>query len=219
MRENLPCCTYLYKEDGMKIAIIGATGRVGSRIAEEALRRGHNVTGIARNPDSGKVAEGVELEKADANDPLDLAPHLKDHDVVVSAARFAELTAPPLLEAVRNAEVQRLLVVGGAASLELAPGQILLDSPNFPEAYKVEAVPGKDFLDELRQVDDLDWTFLSPAIDFAPGERTGSYRTGGDQLLTDEDGNSRISMEDYAIAVLDELEQSKHVKQRFSVAY
>jgi putative NADH-flavin reductase len=203
----------------MKIAIIGATGRAGSRIAAEALRRGHSVTGVVRNPDKANAPQGVTLVKADATNPQELAPALRGHDWVVSAAKFQILKAQPLIEAMRAAGVKRLFVVGGAASLETAPGRSLLDSPDFPEVYKAEAVPGKAFLEDLRKVQDLDWTFLSPAAELAPGERTGKYRVGGDRLLADAEGKSHISMEDYAIAVLDELEQPKHVKQRFTVAY
>ncbi|EPR41722.1 hypothetical protein dsx2_3072 [Desulfovibrio sp. X2] len=202
----------------MKIAIIGATGRVGSRIAAEALSRGHQVTGIVRHPHAAKAPEGVRLVVADARDSAELAMQLAGHDAVVSAANFAVLTAEPLLEAVRSAGITRLFVVGGAGSLEVVPGRLVVDEPSFPAEFLAEAVPGKEFLDALRTVDDLDWTFLSPPAEFAPGERTGTYRTGGDQLLTDDTGRSRISMEDYAIAALDELEHPRHVKQRFTVA-
>lgn len=109
--------------------------------------------------------------------------------------------------------------MGGAASLEVAPGALLLDSPSFPDKYKAEAVPGKQFLDDLRAETALDWTFLSPPAMFAPGERTGKYRVGTDQLLSDKNGQSRISMEDYAVAMVDELEHPQHTRQRFTVAY
>jgi putative NADH-flavin reductase len=203
----------------MKIAIIGATGRAGSRIASEALRRGHSVTGVVRTPEKAATPQGMTLVKADATDPQALASVLRGHDVVVSAARFQSLTAQPLIEAVQAAGVKRLFVVGGAASLETAPGRSLLDTPGFPEAYKPEASAGMIFLEDSRRVQTLDWTFLSPSGEFAPGERTGTFRIGGDQLLVAADGRSRISMEDYAIAAVDELEQPKHLKQRFTVGY
>ncbi|SDY49338.1 hypothetical protein SAMN04515617_11550 [Collimonas sp. OK242] len=202
----------------MKIAIIGVTGRAGSRIAAEALRRGHSVTGIARSTSQAAPA-GVDLHQGDATQPEQLAALIRGHDAVVSAAQFRVLKAAPLLQAVKSAGVQRLLVVGGAASLEVAPGVILLDSPDFPAEYKVEAVPGKQFLDDLRAETAVDWTFLSPPAMFAPGERSGKFRIGRDQLLADEKGQSQISMEDYAIALLDEIEQPKHLRQRFTVAY
>jgi putative NADH-flavin reductase len=203
----------------MKIAIIGATGHAGSRIASEALRRGHSVTGIVRTPEKAGTPSGMTLVKGDATDPQALASVLRGHDVVVSAARFQSLTAQPLIEAAQAAGVKRLFVVGGAASLETAPGRSLLDTPGFPEAYKPEASAGTKFLADLRSVQTLDWTFLSPSGEFAPGERTGRFRVGGDQLLVAPDGRSRISMEDYAIAALDELEQPKHPRQRFTVGY
>jgi len=119
---------------------------------------------------------------------------------------------------VRNSDVKRYLVVGGAGSLEVAPGVRLVTTPDFPAAYKAEASKGADFLDLLRTVDDLDWTFLSPSAMFVPGERTGKFRLGRDKLLSNENGSS-ISFEDYAIALADEIENPRHVKQRFTVGY
>jgi uncharacterized protein len=204
----------------MKIGIIGVTGRAGSRIAAEALRRGHSVTGIVRSPEKADVPEGVTVQKGDATQPEQLTPRLRGHEAVISAATFQVLKAAPLLQAVKAAGVQRLLVVGGGApSLEVAPGTLLLDSPTFPDEYKVEAIPGKQFLDDLRAETALDWTFLSPPAIFAPGERTGKYRVDKDQLLSDASGQSRLSMEDYAVAMVDKLEHPQHVRQRFTVAY
>jgi len=203
----------------MKISIIGVTGRAGSRIAAEALRRGHQVTGIARHPEQAGALAGVSLIKADAAEPAQLAEVLRGHDAVISTARFQTVKATPLLAALNAAGVPRLLVVGGAASLEVAPGAILLDSPSFPTEYRVEAEPGKQFLDDLRGETGIDWTFLSPSALFAPGERTGQFRLGRDQLLSDAQGKSHISMEDYAIAMIDELEHPQHSRQRFTVGY
>jgi len=203
----------------MKIAIIGVTGRAGSRIAAEALRRGHSVTGIVRSVDAVDVPAGVTLLQGDATHPEQLAQLIQGHDAVISAANFRVLQAAPLLQALKAAGLKRLLVVGGAASLEIAPGAILFDSPNFPAEYKVEAAAGKQFLDDLRAETALDWTFLSPSALFAPGARTGKFRLGRDQLLSDDSGQSHISMEDYAIALLDELEQPQHLRQRFTVGY
>ncbi|MDN0085003.1 NAD(P)-dependent oxidoreductase [Crenobacter sp. SG2305] len=203
----------------MKIAIIGVTGRAGSRIAAEALSRGHQVTGIVRHPEQAGAPVGVSLVKADAADPAQLVEALRGHDAVISAARFQTVKAAPLLAALKAAEVPRLLVVGGAASLEVEPGAILLDSPSFPAEYRVEAEPGKQFLDDLRGETDIDWTFLSPSALFAPGERTAQFRLGKDQLLCDTQGKSHISMEDYAIAMIDELEHPQHSRQRFTVGY
>lgn len=203
----------------MDIALLGVSGRVGSRLLAELLRRGHHVTGIAR--DTGKLASqpGLQLKNGDANQPAQLAPLLAGHDAVLSALKFATTDAASLIAAVKQAGVARLLVVGGAATLEVAPGQILLDAPGFPAAYRPEAEGGRRFLDALRGERVLDWTFLSPPAEFDPGERTGTFRLGGDQLLADASGKSWISMEDYAIALVDELETPRHSRQRFTVGY
>ena len=202
------------------IAILGITGRVGSRIANELLARGHTVTGISRNTDKIQAKPGLALEQADVARLDDLVPLLRGHDAVVSATRFAGGTdAATVVAAAKQAGVPRLLVVGGAGSLEIAPGKALVDTPQFPEAYKAEALAGRTFLEALRAEQALDWTFLSPSALLEPGERTGSYRTGGDQLLADANGKSWISMEDYAIAMADEIEKPAHSRQRFTVGY
>lgn len=203
----------------MNIAIIGATGQVGSRIAAEALARGHNVTGLARTPDPAKTPPGVKLIQADARQTASLAPLLQGHDAVITAAFCRDLQAESVAAALRQAGVRRLFVVGGAGSLQTGPGTILLDSPDFPDEYKPEALGAKAFLEDLRAIGDLDWTFLSPAALLEPGQRTGKFRIGGDRLLVGPDGQSRISIEDYAIAVLDELESPQHIRRRFTVAY
>jgi putative NADH-flavin reductase len=203
----------------MKIALIGAGGRVGSRLLTELLNRGHSVTGIARNTTQLTSRPGLVLKVGDATQPAQLAPLLAGHDAVVSATRFQTSDARALITAVKQAGVPRLVVVGGAASLEVAPGKALFDAPGFPEAYKPEAQAGRRFLDVLRAEKELNWTFLSPSAEFAPGERTGKFRLGGDQLLSDANGKSWISMEDFAIALVDELETPKHPRQRFTVGY
>ena len=123
------------------------------------------------------------------------------------------------MAAAKQAGVPRLLVVGGAGSLEVAPGVALVDTPQFPAAYKAEALAGRAFLDTLRGEKALDWTFISPSALFEPGERTGSFRLGGDALLSDAAGQSRITMEDFAIALADEIETPAHPRQRFTVGY
>lgn len=203
----------------MKIALIGASGNVGSRVATEALSRGHQVTGIARHPERIAAKAGLTAVRGDAASPESLSRALADHDAVVSSTRFQGSDARVLLSAVRKSGVKRLLVVGGAGSLEVAPGRALIDAPDFPPAYKPEASAGRDFLNVLRGEKDLDWTFLSPSAFFAPGERTGKFRVGGDALLVGADGMSRISMEDYAIALVDELETPRHPRRRFTVGY
>jgi putative NADH-flavin reductase len=203
----------------MNVALIGATGNVGSRVAAEVLSRGHRVTGIARHPEKLPARPGLTLVKGDAADAAGLPGLLAGHDAVVSSTRFVGADARALIAAVNKSGVRRLLVVGGAGSLEVAPGVALIDSPNFPDAYKPEASAGRDFLNVLRGEKELEWTFFSPAAFFGPGERTGKFRLGGDALLVGPDGQSRLSMEDYAIALVDELETPRHVRRRFTAAY
>lgn len=203
----------------MKIAVIGATGNVGAPLVDEALRRGHAVTGIAR--DASKLPErpGLLPVSGDAEQPGQLATLIAGHDVVVSSIMFLNSDMRKLVEAVRGSGVRRYYVVSGAGSLEVAPGQLNVDQPGFPDFARAEATRGKEYLAHLRSVDDLDWTFLSPSSLFIAGERTGRFRLGGDQLLVDEDGKSWITYEDYAVALLDDIEAPKHVKQRFTVGY
>lgn len=201
-----------------RIALIGASGKVGSRILKELSDRGHTVTGIARNPDKIASLPHVTALKGDVLDKDGLAALLKGHDAVISAVYFKVSDPDLLISAVRASGVKRYLVVGGAGSLEVAPGQRLIDQPDFPEAYREEASRGAVFLDKLKAVNDLDWTFLSPSALFVPGERTGHFRIGKDTLLTHENGSS-ISFEDYAIALVDELETPAHIRQRFTVGY
>jgi putative NADH-flavin reductase len=190
----------------MNVALIGFSGRVGSRVFAELLARGHTVTGIARRAAGARPGPGVAVRQADATDAAQLAPALAGHDAVISASNFVSSDPKALLAAVKRAGVGRLLVVGGAGSLEVAPGKFLIDATDFPDAYKPEARAGRDFLDALRAGRNLDWTSLSPSAEFEPGERTGKFRLGKDQLLAGAGGRSRISMEDYAIAPVDELE-------------
>jgi putative NADH-flavin reductase len=203
----------------MKVALIGVSGQVGTRLLAELLRRGHEVTGIARDVRGMAARPHLLLKNGDATRTTQLAPLLAGHDAAISATRFATSDARALIDAVKQAGVPRLLVVGGAASLEVAPGQVLIDAPGFPAAYKPEAEAGRRFLDTLRKATQLDWSFLSPSAEFVPGERTGTFRLGGDQLLTDANGRSWISMEDFAIALVDELETPRHSRQRFTVGY
>jgi putative NADH-flavin reductase len=202
----------------MKIALIGATGNAGSRILAELSRRGHSVTAIARHPQKVAVLPGVTPVKADVDDAAGLAAAIKGHDAVISSVHFTASDPHKLIAAVREARVPRYLVVGGASSLEVAPGVKLIDTPEFPAIYKAEASAGNVFLDLLRRQSDLDWTYLSPSAVFAPGERTGKFRLGRDQLLTNDQG-SHISFEDYAIALVDEIEKPAYSRQRFTVGY
>lgn len=203
----------------MKIAIIGATGNVGTRLVNEALNRHHSVTAIARDTSKLTPRAGLSPTVGDASKPDTVLPLLKGQEAIISALRFEDSNPQQLIELARRSGVKRYLIVGGAASLEIAPGQILLNAPNFPAAYKAEATAGKEFLDTLRNVKDLDWTFLSPSAFFGPGERTGKFRRSDNTLLTAADGKSSISYEDYAIAMIDEIEKPQHIRGRFTVGY
>ncbi len=202
-----------------KIAIIGATGRAGSQLLEEALRRGHSVIAIARNTDKLAVRPGVSVKQVDALDAEALQQAISGSDVVISAAHFATLPASAVIGPVKKAGVKRLLVVGGAGSLLLPGGTRVIDSEGFPEAYKAEASAGATFLEALRQEQELDWTFLSPSAEFVETERTGTFRLGQDDLLVSREGHSWISFADFAIAMIDEVETPKHSRQRFTVGY
>lgn len=203
----------------MKIAHIGATGNAGSRIVAEALRRGHEVTAIARHPGKLKPHPQLTLQRGDVNDQASVAKLVSGHDAVISSVKFQLINPRVLIAAVKQANVKRLLVVGGAGTLEVAPGVQLVDTPDFPEAYKAEALKGREFLNVLGAEKELEWTFLSPSAEFAPGERTGKFRLGKDRLLTLPNGESKIAMEDFAIAMINELETAKHVRERFTVGY
>ena len=203
----------------MKIAVVGASGNVGQRIVAEALARGHQVTAIARKRPAGDPVPGVEWKIADLADPAAMAAALAGNDAVVLSVRFGDTDFERALDGVRRSGVARLLVVGGAASLMIAPGKVLLDQPDFPDFIKPEATPARAALERLRGETELDWTFLSPSMMFGPGERTGVFRLGGDALLTAADGKSHISYEDYAVALLDEIEQPRHSRARFTVGY
>ena len=202
-----------------KIAIIGASGRAGSQLLEEALRRGHSVVAIARNVEPIEVKPGVTVKQADALNAEQLQQAVNGSDVVISAAHFTTLPASAVIGPVKKAGVKRLLVVGGAGSLLLSGGGRVIDSVGFPDEYRAEASAGAEFLDALRQENDLDWTFLSPSAEFVETERTGKFRLGQNDLLVSREGRSWISFADYAIALIDEVESPKHSRQRFTVGY
>lgn len=202
----------------MNVALIGASGNVGSRILKELSDRGIAVTAIARDPERIAKLPYVVAEAGDVFDGPRLTALLKGHDVVVSAVHFSASDPRVLIDAVKASGAPRYVVVGGAGSLEVAPGVALVSTPDFPQPYKAEALAGLRFLELLRAEKELDWTFLSPSAVLEPGRRTGQFRLGGDQLLVGEHG-SRISMEDYAIALVDEIERPAHSRRRFTVGY
>lgn len=211
----------------MKVAVLGASGWIGSQIVEEAVTRGHQVIALVRNP-SAIERQDVEVRQLDVLAEQDFAQALQGVDTVIASigGRAAgnhdvvERSAAKLLEQLPNAGVKRLLWVGGAGSLEVAPGVQLVTVPDFPAEYKDEALAQSQALQVFRNSDSpLNWTFVSPAAEIFPGEKLGQFRVGGDQLLTDAQGHSKISVADFASAMLDELETAKHAKQRISVAY
>jgi putative NADH-flavin reductase len=206
-------------ETPMKIAVIGASGNAGSRITAELARRGHAVTAIARNPEKIAAQANVTAVKGDVLDQAGLALLIAGHDAAISSVHFTASDPVRLIGAAKESKVGRYLVVGGAGSLEVAPGVRLVTTPGFPVAYKAEAEKGAAFLDLLRAEKELNWTFLSPSALFTAGERTGKFRLGTDQLLTAEDGKSWISFEDFAVALADEIERPAHIRQRFTVGY
>lgn len=216
----------------MHIALFGAGGQIARRIAREALDRGHQVTAVVRDPSTlQKYDDRLEVTQGDATDAASVAHAAQGADAIVNAisprpspsgrpASSLVDGARAVIAGAKRAGIERLIAVGGASSLEVAPGVRLFDAPGFPDVYKAEAREGIDSLDVYRnESGDLDWTFISPAAEIGPGERTGKYRTGGDQLLTDKNGRSFISYEDYAAALVDELERGRNIRRRMSVAY
>lgn len=209
----------------MKIVLYGANGKAGSRILRELLSRGHHVLAIARDAAKLVPADGLVVGADDLSNAAKTAEVITGADAVISAYgppldKSDELVQVTklLVEAVAQSGVPRLLMVGGAGSLEVAPGVSLIESGHLPPDWLPIARSHSVALDVLRS-SKIDWTSLSPAAYFGPGERTGKFRLGSDNLISDEKGQSLISMEDYAIAIVDELENPRHRRQRFSVGY
>lgn len=213
----------------MKIALIGATGFVGSAILKEALERGHDVTAIVRHPDKLQAHPKLHAKKGDVYSADEVARLVSGHDTVVSAFNpgwndpeiynHQVKGTESIIKGVKQAGVKRLLFVGGAGSLEVKPGVQSVDLPQFPAEYKQGALATRDALNLLRKETSLEWSFLSPSADLSPGQRTGKFRLGKDQLLKDAKGESRVSVEDYSVAMLDEVERPAHIRQRFTVGY
>ena len=209
----------------MNVALYGATGNAGARILKELLARGHLVTAIVRDPAKLQPQPGLSVRRGDLSDVAQIAESLRGTEAVISAYgpglnSPGELVGATerLVNGLQQAGVRRLLMVGGAGSLEVAPGVQLIDSGYLPDEWKPIARAHRDAL-EILKASDLDWTSLCPAGYFEPGQRTGVFRLGKDNLIANEKGESRISMEDYAIAMVDELEKHAHPRQRFSVGY
>jgi putative NADH-flavin reductase len=220
----------LTKEEtpAMKLALVGASGTIGQRILREALRRGHEITAIVRDP-SKITNRSPKLQPVVGNvlDAGSVAAVVKGHDAVLSAYgpggddpdRTLVTAARALITGLKAAGVNRLVVVGGAGTLEIDPGVQLMDTSALPDAWKGIALAHRDAKRVYDTETDLEWSYVSPAAFIEPGDRTGTFRIGGDQLLTDAKGESRISAEDFAVALLDEVEQPKHIRKRFTVAY
>jgi putative NADH-flavin reductase len=210
----------------LKIALFGSTGRIGTRILNEALGRGHKVTAIVRDASQQTVKRpNLEYKTGDVLKPESVAIATKGSDAVISAygpgagdANQIVTAAQALVEGVGTNHPMRLIVVGGAGSLEVSPGVQLVDTPDFPPAYKKLALAHRDALEIIRKAP-FDWTYVSPSAEIDEGSRTGHFRTGANQLLIDPGGQSRISMEDFAVAILDEVEKPKFSRARFTVGY
>jgi putative NADH-flavin reductase len=212
----------------MRIAVFGAAGRIGSRIVTEALNRDIDVTAVVRHQEGyTNIHPHLKVLKGDIFKPQDVETAAFDHDAVVSAYNYTHGAEPTtitdvatvLINGVKRAHVKRLIVVGGAGSLEVSPGVQLVDTPDFPKAYKPPALAHREALKIYQQEKELEWTVVSPAAEIEAGERTGNFRRGANQLLTDENGRSFISMEDYAVGIVDELINPQHKRQRFTVGY
>ncbi|MCW2259031.1 MULTISPECIES: NAD(P)-dependent oxidoreductase [Sphingobacterium] len=209
----------------MKVAIIGASGFIGSAILNEALSRGHDITAIVRKPEKVTVSNPrLNVNKGDVIKEEELVSLLKGNEAVISAYSANDSSTyvkaiTAIINATKKAGITRLLAVSGAGSLEVKPGVQLLDTPEFPAEWKDGATATRDAFDVIKQVTDLDWSVLSPAMVIEPGPRTGVFRLGKDQVLFNDKGESKISTADFAVALLDELERPAHIKQRFTLAY
>jgi uncharacterized protein len=216
----------------MKIALIGATGFVGSAILHELAGRKHDIVAIVRNPENEKNTYNIKWQKTDVNNVDELAKIISGKDVIISAYN-AGWTNPNLHDdfisgskaiqaAVKKSGVKRLIVVGGAGSLFIAPGLQVVDTPDFPKEYYAGASAARDYLNILKSEKDLDWVFVSPAIEMHPGistGRTGKYRLGSDNPVFDEKQRSTISVQDFAVVIADEVENPRHHRVRFTAAY
>lgn len=212
----------------MKIALIGASGYVGSALLKEAAARGHEVTALVSHPERVAATDRVRAVRADVLAQDELAAALQGHEAVISAFSGHAQTQvrayylkgmESIIAATRAARVPRLLVVGGAGGLEVAPGVQLVDTPEFPAQWKETAEGARQLVDRLREEAELNWTVLAPSAHLEPGERSGSFRLGKDALLVDAAGKSHISLADYAMAMIDELERPAHARTRFTVGY
>jgi putative NADH-flavin reductase len=211
----------------MRLIVFGANGDLGRRLVAECLERGLEVSAVVRDPSRFEgVAREINVLTADATDPAAVAAVASGHDAALSAVMqhsrplILVEVAGSLLTGLSQAGVGRLVVAGGAGSLEVEPGVRLMDTPDFRDEWKPEAQAQAEAFEALRAAEtDVEWSYVSPGALLEPGERTGEYRVGGDQLLTGDDGRSRITMEDFAIAMVDEAVEPKHPRARFTAAH
>lgn len=215
----------------LNIVVYGGSGAAGSRIATEAAARGHTVTIVDKSPKADIAPKGAKVVTGDALDAKDIAKNIASADVVVSSVivrptptpTFALDIAKAMVEAQRaqTGKKSRLIVVGGASSLYNAEGKRIVDTlpATLPQGTMYEIKSAVDALDYLKTVNDTSWTFVSPSSSFRPGQRTGKFRLGTEQLLVDAQGQSAISMEDFAVAILDEIEKPQYQNKRFTVGY
>lgn len=201
------------------IALIGATGNIGSRVLTEALSRGHAVTALTRDASKMKPRAGMTVRQGSTTDATNLAAILAGHAAIVVSVKWNEANIRDVLDAVRRSGVKRVLFVVGAGSLMRSDGRTHLDHMADRGFQPPTSKPASLALAELRKVTDLDWTAISPAASIRAGERTGEFRLGGDDLLEDDEGQSQISYEDFAIAIVDEIEKPQHLRRRFTAAY
>ena len=216
----------------MKVALIGASGFVGNAILIELQQRGHQVTAIVRNPEKVTIKENVIVVSANVLNEKELPVVLTGHDAVISAYN-AGWTNPDLYNeflqgskaiqsAVKKAGIKRLIIVGGAGSLYNEANEQIVDTEGFPKDWKPGALAARDYLNIIREEKELDWTFLSPALEMHPGTsgtRKGAYRTGLENPVFDENMRSVISVEDVGAAIADELENPQNIRKRFTIAY
>ncbi len=203
----------------MKLALAGATGNIGSRVLDEALARGHAVTAISRDPARLAPRPGMTAARGDSHDPAALAAVLEGHDAAVLSIKWNENDVHQVLDALRRSSVRRCLFVVGAGSLLRADGRTHFEHMAEKGIQPPTSKPAALALAEIRKVADLDWTAISPPASIQPGARTGRFRLGLDHLLEDAQGQSQISREDFAVAIVDELEKPAHVRKRFTAAY
>jgi putative NADH-flavin reductase len=203
----------------MNIVLAGATGNIGSRILDEALQRGHRVTGLTRDPAKLAARNGLQAKKADTTEVAAFADVLKGHDAAILSVKWNENDVHQVLDALRKADVKRCLFVVGAGSLLRDDGRTHFDHMAEKGIQPPTSKPAALALAEVQKVTDLEWTAISPPASIQPGERTGKFRLGRDRLLEDDKGRSEISREDFAIAILDEIEKPRHIRQRFTAAY